>query len=385
MTQEPYGVYVHIPWCRSRCPYCAFNVRVDPAAPYAAYIDALIRQWEALSPRFPGRPDTIFLGGGTPSLTPAPELARLLRALQPRPGAEITLEANPGTLAPPMLEAALEAGVNRISVGVQTFEPRLARLLNRGHTVRQSEVLMQRVRAAGFRSWSLDLIFAVPGQSLDDLARDIDRALALEPPHLSVYGLTAEPGTPYTRAVESGRLTPPDEETWEAMYCLLETRLTAGGLERYEVSNFARPGQRCRHNEHYFRGRRYAGLGAGAHGWTADGERLVGALDPADFTAAPLDWESRERPRGREEALELVLSTLRHVDGVPVNGLKRLGYWIDASAVDALINDALLSVTPTAIQLRGRGWRVADGVLRTLCDALTDSANLVEPRLTRSS
>ena len=370
MTQEPYGVYVHIPWCRSRCPYCAFNVRVDPVVPYAAYVDALIQQWEALAPRFPGRPDSIFLGGGTPSLTPAPELARLLGALAPRPGAEVTLEANPGTLDEPTLEAALEAGINRLSVGVQTFEPRLARLLNRGHTVDQSEALMRRVKRAGFRSWSLDLIFAVPGQSLVDLERDIDRALALAPPHLSVYGLTAEPGTPYTKAVEGGKLAPPDEETWEAMYCLLEDRLQAGGLERYEISNFARAGQRCQHNEHYFRGRRYAGLGAGAHGWMPDGERAVGLLEPADFMTTPLRWESSERPRGQEEAMELVLSTLRHIDGVPLDELKRLGFRIDASAVDALCNDNLVQASEDAVRLRGRGWRVADGVLRTLCGAL---------------
>lgn len=367
---DSFGVYAHIPWCRSRCPYCAFNVRVEPAPPYRAYFDALIHQWRALAPSYPGRPDSVYLGGGTPSLAPAALVGELLAALDPLPGAEVTLEANPGTLDPPLLDALLRAGVSRLSVGVQTFQPRLARLLNRGHTAARSSALMATVAGAGFRSWSLDLIFAVPGQSVEDLRRDLDRALALEPPHLSIYGLSAEPGTPYARAVEAGRLTPPDEGTWEAMYVLLEEALSAAGLERYEISNFARAGHRCRHNEHYYRGRRYAGLGAGAHGWTPAGDRTVGHPDPTDFINDPAGWHSLERPRGDERAVELLLSTLRHVDGVPRRRLRSLGYQLEADALERLSSGDLIAASEASIRLIGRGWRVADGVLRTLCDAL---------------
>jgi putative oxygen-independent coproporphyrinogen III oxidase len=365
-----YGVYLHLPWCRSRCPYCAFNVRVDPVAPTAAYTEALIRQWAAVAPRFEGRPATLFFGGGTPSLHPPDQLARLVATLDPAPGAEVTREANPGTLTPALLEALLEAGISRLSVGVQTFQPRLARLLNRGHTVTQSRDLLAMVAAAGFRSWSLDLIFAVPGQSLDDLRRDLEAALSLSPPHLSIYGLSAEPGTPYTRAVEAGRLSPPDEETWEAMYELLVATLEGAGLGRYEISNFARPGHRCRHNEHYYRGRPYAGLGAGAHGWAPDGERTVGLEDPAAFIADPLAWQSAERPSPRERALDLLISTLRHVDGVPLPALEAAGFRLAGQALRPLLEDGLIDMDPGAIRLQGRGWRVADGVLYRLGEAL---------------
>ena len=367
---DAFGIYVHIPWCARRCPYCAFNVRVDPAAPYPDYFRALRRQWAALATGWPGRADSVYFGGGTPSMAPPALIGELIAELDPQPGAEISLEANPGTLDGPLLDGLLRAGVSRLSVGVQTFDPRLARLLNRGHTVAQSSALLARVAAAGFRSWSLDLIFAVPGQRLDDLRRDLDAALALDPPHLSIYGLSAEEGTPYTSALAAGRLSPPPEETWEAMYLLLEQRLPAAGLERYEISNFARPGHRCRHNEHYYRGRHYAGLGAGAHGWSPDGTRSVGLADPAAFIADPTAWAHLEQPRGIDRAVELLLSTLRHVDGVPRRRLRALGFQIGRDTLLRLRSGGLIATSPGSIRLVGRGWRLADGVLRSLCGAL---------------
>ena len=191
---DDFGVYVHIPWCRRRCPYCAFAISTISERPTDAYTDAVSIQWAAEATHFPGAPTSVAFGGGTPSLHPPGDIARLIRLAALAPGAEVSLEANPEDVNAPLLEALRGAGVTRLSLGVQSFEARSARLLNRAHSVARGPDRARLVAAAGFESWSLDLIFAQPGQSLAAWATDLEAALALAPPHLSLYGLAAEEG-----------------------------------------------------------------------------------------------------------------------------------------------------------------------------------------------
>ena len=228
-----YGVYVHIPWCRLRCPYCAFTIAVDASPPHRAYTDAVIREWGRRAASFEGRPSSVYFGGGTPSLAPPAEIARILAALAPLPDAEVSLEANPGALAAPLAEFR-DAGVTRLSLGVQSFDPWVARRLGRGHTSDDARALVESAQSTGFRSVSFDLMFAVPGQTVERFSADVDAILELRPDHVSLYGLTIEPGTAFARAKRPAV----DDDTWRAMYDLVVERLDDGGIHRYEVSNF---------------------------------------------------------------------------------------------------------------------------------------------------
>lgn len=364
-----WGVYVHIPWCRTRCPYCAFTIVVDRDSPKHAYTLALLRQWEAVAPQFPSPPTTLAFGGGTPSLHPPEDLTTIIRTIQPT--GEVSLEANPGQVSPALLDAWREAGVTRLSVGVQTFSRRHARLLNRGHTVEDAEALLRDVARAGFRSWSADLIFATPGQTLAELDADLDALLAAGPPHVSLYGLTAEEETPYGRAVASGRITPADEHAWRAAYERVVSRLEDAGLARYEVSNFARPGHRSTHNEHYWRGRPYAGLGVGAAGYWPDGARTQGPEDVAAYIADPVGTCAIERPSPADAAVDWLVGTTRHVDGLALDELRARGFTLRDDVVRGLVRAGLLQTTPTGLGLTPAGFPVADGVLSRLADALT--------------
>ena len=365
-----WGIYVHLPWCPVLCHYCGFNKYLAQDPPWAHYTAALLKQWASIAPLFPPAADSLFFGGGTPSLHPPELLADLVKTLQPSEDAEISLEALPGTLDGDGLRALLDLGVNRLSVGVQTFQPRWTRFLNRGHGPEESLALVRSLAALDFHSWSLDLIFALPGQSLDDFQADLDAVIALAPPHVSLYGLTAESGTPYGQAVSQGRIHPPSDDLWEAMYETAVERLGQAGLQRYEVSNFALEGHRCRHNQNTWRGGYYAGLGAGAHGWLPDGRRTVGQSRPADFIQDPLAWEVLALPEAREAAIDFLLTTLRHSEGIPLTGLAERGWSLSQAVVEPLLGGEVLRRENERIALQGRGWRLADGILAQLTEAL---------------
>lgn len=367
-----YGIYVHAPWCRIHCPYCSFVVAVDPDPPFQRWLDRCLQDFDRLAPHYPGLADTVFVGGGTPSLVPAALLELLFAGLPTRPDAERTIEVNPGKLAPALLDAFLQAGVTRLSLGVQSFSPRIARRLGRGHTVAQARQLAGLVGGAGFQSWSVDLIFAVPSQTLAELDADLDEIERLAPPHVSLYGLEFHPGTPFARARDQGRMTPADEDAWRAQYDRIVSRLEAGGWERYEVSNFARPGHRARHNELVWRGGAYAGVGPGAHGLRPDGARTRQAdtLD-AWLEDAP---GALERPDARQGAVDFVLSTLRHVDGLPLAPLRhRFGLDVDARRLTGLIAAGLLGWGEGRLRLCPAGFPVADGLVERVVDALVPS------------
>ena len=294
----PRHVYVHVPFCARRCSYCDFSIAVRRNVPVDEYLTALASeltlrfplrgqsQWGQSTDADPDRGadvdssraeqvatevDTIYLGGGTPSRLGGAGVASALALVRERfplaVGAEVTIEANPDDITEAAVDAWLEAGVNRLSIGSQSFDDTVLAWMHRTHEGAGIERAVAAARAAGIDNLSLDLIFALPEELRRDFAADVDRLLALEPDHVSLYGLTVEQGTPLGRWVSSGKTVERAEEGYEAEYLLAHDALAAAGLEHYEVSNYGRPGKWSRHNASYWRGVPYVGLGPAAHGF----------------------------------------------------------------------------------------------------------------------
>ncbi len=264
----PLSLYIHFPWCAAKCPYCDFNSHaLSGELPEDRYIDALLADLELELPRVWGRAvHSVFMGGGTPSLFSAEAMDRLLSGIRARlrlaPGAEITLEANPGTVEHDRFEAYRAAGVNRISLGIQSFNDRHLRSLGRIHCGAEGEQAIAAVKAAGFTNFNLDLMWGLPEQSLDEALEDVARALGFAPPHLSHYQLTLEPNTVFAAHPPT---LPEEDAIWD-MQEACSQQLSAAGLDPYEVSAWARPDAMSRHNLNYWRFGDYLGIGAGAHG-----------------------------------------------------------------------------------------------------------------------
>ncbi|WP_082521812.1 radical SAM family heme chaperone HemW [Ramlibacter sp. Leaf400] len=272
----PLSVYVHLPWCLRKCPYCDFNSHESKGEiPEQRYLDAVMADLEASLPLVWGRTvHSIFIGGGTPSLFSPKAIESLIAGLRARlklePGCEITLEANPGTFEKDRFRAFRDAGVTRLSIGVQSFDDRHLRALGRVHDSRQAIAAAEEA-ALAFDTFNLDLMYALPGQDLAMLEQDLTQALALLPPHLSVYHLTIEPNTVFAKF-------PPKVPDDDLAYAMLDriTEMTGGaGLERYEVSAYAKPAHACHHNLNYWQFGDYLGLGAGAHGKLSFAHRVV--------------------------------------------------------------------------------------------------------------
>jgi len=272
LAAAPLSLYVHLPWCVRKCPYCDFNSHVHLGAlPEAEYVAALLADLEADLPLAAGRRvESVFLGGGTPSLFAPETLATLLRGLQARvelaPDAELTLEANPGTIEHGRFVGYSQAGVNRVSLGAQSFGARQLAALGRIHAAADTARAVAELAAASLGNFNLDLMYALPEQSLADALADVEAALALAPRHLSHYQLTLEPGTPFHARPPAL----PDEDLAFEMQLATHTRLRSAGFAQYEVSAWARRGAECRHNLNYWRFGDYLGLGAGAHGKISD-------------------------------------------------------------------------------------------------------------------
>ncbi len=276
-SRPPLSLYVHLPWCVRKCPYCDFNsYAARGELPQQEYVAALLRDLELDLPLVAGRQiETVFLGGGTPSLFAPEWIAALLEGVRARiglaPGAEITLEANPGTVELARFRGYRAAGVNRLSLGIQSFEDAKLAALGRIHGRAEALAAAAAARAAGFQNFNLDLMFGLPGQTVAEALADVEQALACEPAHLSVYQLTLEPGTPFhARPPE----LPPDDALWE-MQERIGTRLARAGFNHYEVSAWARPGRECRHNLNYWTFGDYLGIGAGAHGKLTDASGTI--------------------------------------------------------------------------------------------------------------
>ena len=250
-------LYIHIPYCRQKCRYCDFASYPGQESTMPAYIDALLREADAMSSTANGQPiETVFIGGGTPSTLPANLLEKLLTGLKSRfnipSGIEFTSEANPGTLTPEWVDAALAGGVNRLSMGMQAYQPELLRTLGRIHTHEDVVDSVCLARRADFTNISVDLMFGLPGQTPDLWRESLDAALALNVEHMSCYGLIPEEGTPLMRDLEAERLTLPSEDEERIMYDDTLTILAQHGYQQYEISNFAKPGYECRHNIGYW-------------------------------------------------------------------------------------------------------------------------------------
>ena len=319
----PLSVYVHLPWCLKKCPYCDFNSHEwkDGAPPEARYLDALRCDLEAALPFIWGRRiHSIFIGGGTPSLFSPRSIDQLIADLRARlplePGCEITLEANPGTFERDRFRDFHAAGVTRLSVGVQSFDDTKLRALGRVHDAAQARAAIDEARTV-FDTFNLDLMYALPGQTLAEFETDLDSALAFEPPHLSIYHLTIEPNTLFAKHPP----VVPDEDSAFDMLDRIVERTAAQGLARYEVSAFAQAGHRCEHNLNYWQFGDYLGIGAGAHSKLSFPHRVVRQIrfrDPARYMVQALAGaavtQHDEVPR-EQLPFEFMLNALRLREG----------------------------------------------------------------------
>ena len=269
MPQNPLGIYVHIPFCRAKCSYCAFVSQVCDLSVQHSYVAALCREIAAAGGDFSVPADTVFLGGGTPTLLPATDLTQILQAIRETfaltEDAEISLEANPGTVDVASLKLLRQAGFNRLSLGVQSFDDQVLRGIGRIHRAAEAAQAVGMARSAGFENISMDLMFGLPLQSLNSWRETLARAVSLEPDHISAYELKLEEETPLAALVASGQASLPAEGEEEAMYDWLNEFLPQQGFSRYEISNYARPGRECRHNLKYWRYQPYRGFGVAAH------------------------------------------------------------------------------------------------------------------------
>ncbi len=357
-----YGVYVHVPWCRIRCPYCAFVVDTRRRPADESWRDRVLLDWERERGHFVGSPTTLSFGGGTPSRADPAVLAAVARVV----GAtgEVSMEANPEDVRTETLASWRDLGMTRLSLGVQTFGDRLAPQLGRAHSSRQARSALTLVQAAGFESTSVDLIFGLPDQRPEDLAGDLRVVLDHGVPHVSLYGLSIEPGTRY----EADKREVIDDDRWRSLHDVAVDMLEAEGLQRYEVSNFARAGHRSVHNEHYWRGRHWAGLGPGAHGWRPCGVRVANAAD----VEAWLSGQPPDEERASAEALffELVWSTLRHVEGVDV-GLLAVATGISAVVPAEYERAGLVRWRAGMLVLEPAGFVLVDGIAAGIAAAST--------------
>jgi oxygen-independent coproporphyrinogen-3 oxidase len=325
-TPPPLAIYVHLPWCIRKCPYCDFNSHTATELPERAYLDALRADLEQAVPDIWGRRvHTVFFGGGTPSLFSGEaidELLTLLRTLtRLDPDAEVTLEANPGTVEAGRFAAYRQAGVTRLSLGVQSFDDARLAGIGRIHDGQAARRAVE-IAAACFDNFNLDLMYALPGQQLADWKRELDTALALAPPHLSCYHLTLEPHTPFGHAPPAGL---PDDDTAADMQDWLEERLAHAGYTHYETSAFARPRRRCAHNLNYWQFGDYLGLGAGAHSKLSFHDRIERRMQvkhPVQYMEKAMTGQSVAEKRVLTRAelpFEFMMNAMRLVEGVPAS------------------------------------------------------------------
>jgi oxygen-independent coproporphyrinogen III oxidase len=391
------GVYVHVPFCERVCPYCDFAVvatRRLAAADEERYVAGLLTELGARATRFAGLAlDTIYLGGGTPALLRPESVARIVASLRAAFGGaprEVTLEANPSTLERERLPGFRAAGVDRLSLGVQSFDDATLKRLGRAHRAEEAHRTLAAARGAGFGNVSLDLIEGAPGQAAADVERDLAAALAFGPEHLSAYALTLEPGTPFHAAAAGGRLSAPDDDAVAEMLEHTHGRLEAAGLLRYEVSSWALPGREALHNQRYWRRAPVLGLGVGAHstepasaaepfGARAANERGLGAWlarVEAGGGAAPPVREAPAAATARGEAAFLALRTRAGLDAARFAaefGAEPRHFF--APAIDALCALGLLDESSAGdLRPTARSWLFADTVATHFVDAPVDSA-----------
>ena len=376
---HPEAAYVHIPFCAHHCGYCDFAVAVGQDDRIDQYLDALDHEMRRLGMPHPVR--TLFFGGGTPTHLSANQLQKclaiVLRWLPLMPGHEFSVEANPTGLDAEKIDILADHGVNRVSLGLQSFQPHLLKVLERDHVPSDVPVAIDAIRGR-IPNFSIDLIFGVPGQTLSQWHEDLDRVLAIDPTHVSTYGLTFEKGTKLWKQQQRGDVRSLDEDTELAFYLAAQDRLEAAGFEHYEISNFARPGFQCRHNHVYWANHAHFGFGVGAAQFF-DGVRTLNTRDTSSYIRKALAGEpttfQSEQLEPCDRAMETVAIQLRRGIGVPRTPFRdQTGYDLDSligPAISRLVGHGLLQDDGEAVRLTRRGKSLADAVV---CDLMKGSS-----------
>ncbi|HEY7050664.1 MAG TPA: radical SAM family heme chaperone HemW [Mycobacterium sp.] len=373
MPRRPFGVYIHVPFCATRCGYCDFNT-YTPAELGGAnpdgWLSAVAAELRLAAERLGARQvDTVFVGGGTPSVVGAERLAAVLDVIRDHfvlaAGAEVTTEANPESSSPDLFDGLLAAGYTRVSLGMQSTAPHVLSVLDRVHSPGRAVAAAQEALTAGFGHVSLDLIYGTPGESDDDLLRSVDAAVDAGVDHVSAYALVVEDGTALARRVRRGEIGAPDDDVLAQRYELLDKRLAQAGFDWYEVSNWSRPGGQCRHNLGYWTGGEWWGAGPGAHGYVG-ATRWWNVKHPNAYAAAlgdgALPVAGCEQLADDELHTEAVMLSIRLRDGLPVGLLSATEQQRAATAV----SDGLLVREHDRLVLTDRGRLLADAVVRTI-------------------
>lgn len=351
----PLSLYLHIPFCATKCSYCAFNTYVQMNDLIPAFVDALCREIELVGAGS-GRAGahTVFLGGGTPSLLLPEQIERILAAIYGafalEPDAEVTMEANPNDLTLPYLKMVRAAGINRLSIGMQSAVDEDLRLFERRHDAQAVTDSVHDARAAGFDNLSLDLMYGAPHQPLERWQRSLEAAMQLATEHLSLYALSLEAGTPMRAAVETGHLAAPDDDLAADMYEMASEMLAANGFEQYEISNWARPGRQSRHNLQYWLNAPYLGFGPGAHGF-AGGVRYSVLLSPQRYIKALAEADAGvQYPLGPATAESAHVGREQEISETLIMGMRLIGRGIDRREFSARFGQDLLEIHGASIR-----------------------------------
>ena len=376
------GLYIHIPFCASRCIYCGFYSTTSLKL-RQQYVDAVVKEMALRGKRSEVRGqsmNTIYFGGGTPSQLTIPQLHQIFDAIykynKVQMGAEVTIEMNPDDVTEVFADGLCMLPVNRVSMGAQTFDDERLKWLHRRHTSQQVSEAMERLRDNGIRNISIDLMYGFPGETLDDWRRDIDAALALGAEHISAYCLMVEEGTPLAKMMHKGD-SPLNEELERKMYEMLIEKLTAAGYEHYEISNFAKPGHRSRHNSSYWQDIPYIGLGAAAHSYTMPGdspfeEKAIRSWNVADIHQYIEAIERGELPSEQEEIDEdthyndRITVALRTSDGLDLGTLTERHRRYCLKEAQRFLDDGLLKQHDNRLSLTRKGLFVSDYIMSSL-------------------
>lgn len=375
------GIYIHIPFCKSRCIYCGFYSTTNKELK-ERYVDALIREIHMRKDDFarlgtshsPSSTSTVYFGGGTPSSLSVCDIERIVGALESTfngTPSEVTLEMNPDDVTKDYIKAVRQMGINRISMGIQTFDDSRLQFIRRRHNASQAEKAVMAIREEGIHNVSIDLMFGFPNQTMDEWITDIDKAIAMHPTHISAYSLMYEEGTPLFRMLQKGEISQIDDETSLAMYTELINRLTANGYEHYEISNFAMPGYRSVHNSSYWHDTPYLGFGAAAHSYNKDTRswNIPDLKKYIEYTESGVLPSESEVIDADTHYNDLITTALRTREGLNLDDLPQK--YREYALVNARksISEHLLEATDSHIRLTREGLFVSDMVMSELIKA----------------
>lgn len=360
-------LYIHVPFCARRCAYCDFSIAVRPAVPVDEYLRGLRLELSLRAGETKLTLDTLYLGGGTPSRLGAEGIHALIQIVSEfvslADGAEVTMEVNPEDVSPQTAQSWIAAGVNRFSLGIQTFNPEVLKWMHRVHSVEQSSFAYKALRKAGAKNISIDMIFALPDNLKRDWRADLEKAMALDPEHISLYGLTVETGTPLQRWVDRGTALPVGDDSYSQEFMEAHEVLTSNGYDHYEVSNFAKPGLHSRHNSSYWSSAPYAAAGPSAHSF--DGRAREWNIKPyaawlESLDAGKLPSEGHEELTRENRATERIYLGLRTSDGLSLSEVS------DAAAVHAWRDAGWATISGDKIRLTAEGWLRLDSLAADL-------------------